>query len=110
MIATPAVADGVVYVGSFDYNVYALDATTGQQIWSFPTESYVESTPTFADGVVYFGSFDNKTYAVDAKQVNKYGVLKRVMICVCSLLRRLQTAWFMLALLMQGRLMELFLH
>lgn len=66
MIATPAVADGVVYVGSFDYNVYALDATTGEQIWSFLTESFVESTPTFADGVLYFGSFDNKTYALDA--------------------------------------------
>ena len=29
MFSSPAVADGVVYVGSYDDNVYALNATTG---------------------------------------------------------------------------------
>jgi glucose dehydrogenase len=30
---SPAVADGVVYVGSSDYNVYALKASTGALLW-----------------------------------------------------------------------------
>ena len=30
-------ANGVVYVGSDDDNVYALNASTGAQLWSYPT-------------------------------------------------------------------------
>ena len=33
----PAVSDGVVYVGSDDKNLYAVDANTGQEIWAFKT-------------------------------------------------------------------------
>ena len=32
--SSPAVAYGVVYVGSYDYNLYALDAGTGAKLWS----------------------------------------------------------------------------
>ena len=34
--SSPAVANGVVYVGSFDGNVYALNASTGALLWSYP--------------------------------------------------------------------------
>jgi outer membrane protein assembly factor BamB len=34
---SPAVEDGVVYVGSVDKNVYALDARTGDLIWRYET-------------------------------------------------------------------------
>ena len=61
---SPAVADGVVYVGSQDGNVYALDAATGAQAWSFPTGAPVTfSSPAVADGVVYVGSNDGKVYS-----------------------------------------------
>lgn len=55
--ASPAVADGVVYVGSItDSNVYALDANTGTKLWSYAVGGYgVESSPTVANGVVYIG-------------------------------------------------------
>src|SRR5947207_2285217 len=36
--SSPAVVGGVVYVGSDDRNVYALDAATGQERWRFVTE------------------------------------------------------------------------
>ena len=34
-VGSPAVANGVVYVGSNDENVYALDAATGAKLWSY---------------------------------------------------------------------------
>jgi outer membrane protein assembly factor BamB len=67
VISSPAVVSGVVYVGSFDNNVYALDARTGAKLWSYTTGAGVYSSPAVADGVVYVGSFDNNVYALDAR-------------------------------------------
>ena len=50
--SSPAVVNGVVYVGSDDTNLYALNASTGAQLWSFPTSGNV-SSPAVANGVVY---------------------------------------------------------
>jgi outer membrane protein assembly factor BamB len=61
--SSPAVANGVVYVGSFDHKVYALDASTGAVDWSTTTGNAVFSSPAVANGVVYVGSFDQKVYA-----------------------------------------------
>ena len=66
MSAAPTVADGVVYVGSNDHRVYALDAATGNELWSFATGEVVVSVPTVVDGVVYVGSNDNHLHALDA--------------------------------------------
>ena len=37
LMSSPAVANGVVYVGSDDHNVYALKASTGAKLWSYTT-------------------------------------------------------------------------
>ena len=66
----PAVIDGVVYVGSADQHVYALDAVDGSELWSFATGDAVNSTPAVTDGVVYVGSNDNHLYALDATTGN----------------------------------------
>src|SRR4029079_6597885 len=63
---SPAVVNGMVYVGSDDNNVYALDASTGALVWTYSTGGDVESSPAVANGVVYVGSFDHKIYALDA--------------------------------------------
>jgi eukaryotic-like serine/threonine-protein kinase len=57
------VAGGVVYVGSYDYNVYALNARTGAKLWSYTTGYIVDSAPAVSNGVVYFGSADGNVYA-----------------------------------------------
>ncbi len=41
---SPAVVDDVVYIGSDDDNLYALNAHTGTKLWSFATGGYVSSS------------------------------------------------------------------
>src|ERR1022692_4750411 len=52
--SSPAVANGVVYVGSFDRKLYAFSAQTGQTI-SAATGNYIQSSPAVANGVVLRG-------------------------------------------------------
>jgi outer membrane protein assembly factor BamB len=64
--SSPAVADGAVFVGSTDGNLYAVDATTGAQKWKFVTKARIVSSPAVQAGLVYFESYDSNLYAVDA--------------------------------------------
>ncbi|MGB6677783.1 MAG: PQQ-binding-like beta-propeller repeat protein, partial [Terriglobales bacterium] len=66
VFSSPAVVSAVVYVGSDDDNVYALNATTGAKLWSFTTGNVVGSSPAVADGVVYVNSYDKNVYALNA--------------------------------------------
>jgi len=66
-VSSPAVSDGIVYVGSDDYNLYAVNATKGQLLWNF-TAGEIISSPAVANGAVFFGSMDDsKIYSVNAK-------------------------------------------
>ncbi|KZN22906.1 hypothetical protein A4G99_17585 [Haladaptatus sp. R4] len=67
----PAIADGVVYVGSDDTYVYALDAATGERQWRYKTDDSVSCDTPVADGVVYAGSEDGNVYALNAKTGKK---------------------------------------
>ena len=64
--SSPAIVAGVVYVGSNDGNLYAIDQQKGSQIWKFPTEARITSSPAVANGLIYFGSYDGHFYAVNA--------------------------------------------
>lgn len=66
VISSPAVVEGVVYVGSTDGNLYAIEAASGALKWKFATTSWVVSSPAVASGVVYFDSYDSNFYALDA--------------------------------------------
>jgi outer membrane protein assembly factor BamB len=65
-LSSPVVANGAVYFGSGDGNVYALDAATGDMRWKFKTGDVVHASPALANGVLFFGSWDSYFYAVDA--------------------------------------------
>jgi outer membrane protein assembly factor BamB len=62
--SSPAVVNGVVYFGSGDSNVYALDASTGGKLWSYTTGGPLSSSPAVVAGVLCAGS--NAFYALDA--------------------------------------------
>lgn len=64
--SSPVVADGRVFFGCDDKNVYAISVTTGHQLWSFPTEDAVEAAPLCVGGRVYVGSTDGRLYALAA--------------------------------------------
>lgn len=64
--SSPTVVDGVVYVGSSDSYLYALNATTGKLLWKAKTGDWIRSSPTVVNGVVYVGSFDSYLYAFKA--------------------------------------------
>jgi hypothetical protein len=53
------IADGRVFVADRDRNtIYALDAITGEVLWSFAAGAQVDSPPTCHRGRVYFGCAD----------------------------------------------------
>ncbi|WP_318570646.1 PQQ-binding-like beta-propeller repeat protein [Salinigranum marinum] len=63
---TPTYANGVLYIGTNDYKLHAIDAATGTELWNYSTQTNVRSAPAVVDGVVYFGSNDGNMTAVDA--------------------------------------------
>ncbi|MGD0495985.1 MAG: PQQ-binding-like beta-propeller repeat protein [Candidatus Bathyarchaeia archaeon] len=79
--SSPAVAGGIVYVGSWDGKVYALNATTGTRVWDYTTGRAVDSSPAVVGGVVFVGSWDGKVYALNATtgtQVWNYTTISHV--------------------------------
>src|SRR4030066_564276 len=66
--SSPAVVDDIVYIGSRDGKIYALNATTGDEIWSYKTGNwFFFDSPAVADGKVFIGSGDQRVYSFDAK-------------------------------------------
>src|SRR6185312_4081367 len=61
-----AVANGTVYFGSMDDNLYAVDAESGKQKWKLELTDSISSTPAVEGGTVYFNAYDGELYAVDA--------------------------------------------
>lgn len=74
-LSSPAVVDGVVYIGSID-GVFAINAYTGAKIWQSPEISALDSSPAVSGGIVYTGSFvEHSVYAFrvsDGQQVWSY--------------------------------------
>ncbi|MEP6936808.1 MAG: PQQ-binding-like beta-propeller repeat protein [Chthoniobacterales bacterium] len=64
---TPAVAEGMVYLGSADGVFHAIDATSGKTIWVFRAGGKIRSSALLTPDRVYFGSFDQFVYALDRK-------------------------------------------
>jgi outer membrane protein assembly factor BamB len=67
VFSSPTIVDGVIYVGSLDGSLYALDSHSGPALWQFKTSAGILSSPAVANGIVYVGSEDTNLYAVDAK-------------------------------------------
>ena len=65
--SSPAVSGGVVYIGSDDGNVYAINATTGLKIWNYQTGGPVVSSPCIFLNLVIVGSDDGGVYGLNAQ-------------------------------------------
>src|SRR5262245_7078722 len=73
--STPIVVDGVMYLMGPMNRVFAIDAATGEKLWSYIYKLPQMSIPyqrgsrglAVAYGRVYFGTLDNHVVALDAK-------------------------------------------
>jgi quinohemoprotein ethanol dehydrogenase len=77
--ASPIEVDGIVYFTGSYAQVYALDAVTGKQVWTFDPKTW-EHNPmklnynfgsnrgaAYAAGKIFFASLDGRLFALDAK-------------------------------------------
>jgi outer membrane protein assembly factor BamB len=63
--STPAVAGGVVYVGSEDKFLYALELTTGKEKWKYQAGE-IKAPVGVSGGCVFAGNLDGVFHCVDA--------------------------------------------
>ena len=69
--SAPVIRNGVVYFGSHDHSVYAVELATGALQWRFATGGAVVASPLLYKDMVVVGSFDKKLYAIDAENGNE---------------------------------------
>ncbi len=67
VVSSPAILGDVVYVGSADGYIYALNASNSNKLWSYQigTPNGVYSSPAIANGVLYLSSL-NTLFALNA--------------------------------------------
>jgi hypothetical protein len=67
IVSSPVYADGTIYFGGDDGNIYAVEAADGRQLWKRQTGGPVSATPAIAGATLYVGSYDGKFYALDTR-------------------------------------------
>ncbi|WP_370476520.1 outer membrane protein assembly factor BamB family protein [Tamlana flava] len=63
--STPKIDNNILYFGSGDQHIYALDAETGKLLWKFKTAGKVHSSPDTNDNNVFFSSTDGNVYCLN---------------------------------------------
>jgi outer membrane protein assembly factor BamB len=61
----PVLADGILYVGSGDGGLHAVDAASGKRVWRFATQGKIRTDAFVAGPTVYATSLDHSVYAVE---------------------------------------------
>src|SRR5262245_33725678 len=62
---TAAIAGGVVFIGSFDSHLYAIDLKSGKEKWRYKGGPF-KAPAGYRDGAVYIGDEDGTFHCVDA--------------------------------------------
>jgi outer membrane protein assembly factor BamB len=65
VVSSPVMHDGVLFFGSDNGHVYAVEAASRRERWRFRTGGPVSATPAVDGGRVFVGSYDGKFYALD---------------------------------------------
>lgn len=65
--SSPLVHEGIVYVGAYDNNLWALDSHEGSLLWKFATDAGIGASPATLGGMVFITSSDMALHAVDAR-------------------------------------------
>lgn len=70
--SSPTIRQGVVYFGSVDATLYALDARTGWVTWRFRLGRASISTPCIADDLIFTGAADGNITAIDLRSAKEH--------------------------------------
>ncbi len=65
IFGTPALVEGILYFGSADGHLYAVEVATGEELWEFATAFDIKSSPAVDAEQVYFGCTDGRLYCLD---------------------------------------------
>jgi len=64
----PRIVDGIVYFGSLDLYIYAVDCERGKLVWRFKTDGKMGcNSAEVENNIVYMGTLSGSFYALDAK-------------------------------------------
>lgn len=61
---SPTISEGVAYVGGFDRKLHAVNAFTGQQLWTFEAGAGFDTNPLVVGDKVFAGNRDGFFYAI----------------------------------------------
>ena len=67
IISSPVVGLGLVYIGSVNGGVYALELASGRKAWEHMTGDDIEASPLLLDGLLYIGNLSGELVALDAR-------------------------------------------
>ena len=62
--SSPGVSEDLLFIGSRDKHLHAIDWTTGVAAWKYRTGARVEGSPIVFEDAVVFGSEDGRIYAL----------------------------------------------
>ncbi|MBW8012640.1 MAG: PQQ-binding-like beta-propeller repeat protein [Chloroflexi bacterium] len=64
---TPLFHEGSLYVGSYDNNLYSLDASSGEFNWKYPADGGIPGRPAIHENNIYFGSEDKRVHVISSR-------------------------------------------
>lgn len=64
---TPLLYQGMLYIGCYDNNLYALNAADGKFQWKYATDGGIVSRPGVYEGNIYFGSEDQRLHVITSR-------------------------------------------
>jgi outer membrane protein assembly factor BamB len=70
-MSTPAIHDGLVYVGDSGRKLHCLDAETGKLYWNHAMEGEIWASPLVADGKVYVATRQGELFIFKAGKEKK---------------------------------------
>lgn len=70
-LSSPTVKNGVVYFGSSDSTVYALDINNGEIVWRSQLEYRIHTSPAIYDSLLFVGDWGSNIYCLDISNGNQ---------------------------------------
>ena len=63
----------IVIVGSYDFQMYGFDAETGEQLWAYETDNYINGAPATDGAAAVFGGCDARLHVISPQTGARLG-------------------------------------